>query len=79
MHCLNCGAEMPDKVTVCVKCGSRTDVSAFAVDVGQLAAPATARGKMDAQPKSSSATRAVITLVFIVALVLLVWWVAGSR
>ena len=78
MHCLNCGAEIPDKVTVCVKCGSRTDVSAFAADVGQTAV-APARAKVEVRPRSSSATRAMLTLALIVALVLLVWWVASSR
>jgi predicted secreted protein len=78
MHCLNCGAEMPDKVTVCVKCGSRTDVSAFAVDVGQTAV-APVRAQVEVRPRSSSATRAMLTVLFIAAVVLLVWWVASSR
>ena len=65
MQCENCGANLPEGVRTCVKCGRTTDISSFAANVG--AAPA-ARGHANVPaPRRSGRFGPVIMAVLLVA------------
>jgi hypothetical protein len=70
MQCDNCGANLPEGVRTCVKCGRTTEISAFAANVG---APVAARGQVGVPaPRKSN----WILPVLMVLLILAAAWVA---